>query len=151
MPRTPPPPNPSFHHFPLGSDKEELALVPPFLHAFQGYTSASFSPPVSVWRSASLHPSLFVPPQIFLSPFLFSISIYLSLSLTWKADIQMRIISLFLIPVPGLTRYTVGNIARAFNPSSFLHLFHEVSVYISYMCLYDLFICLYIGENEYVL
>lgn len=61
----PPPPNPSFHHFPLGSDKEELALVPPFLHAFQGYTSASFSPPVSVWRSASLHPSLFVPPKSF--------------------------------------------------------------------------------------
>lgn len=64
--------SPPFHHFPLGSDKAEFALVPPFLHAFQGYPGASFSPPVSVWRSASLHPSLFVSSSsLFLSPLLF--------------------------------------------------------------------------------
>lgn len=60
---------PPFHHFPLGSDKEELALVPPFLHAFQGYSRASFSPPVSVWRPVSLHPSLFVPHILVPIPF----------------------------------------------------------------------------------
>lgn len=49
--------------FPTRLRQEELALVPPFLHAFQGYPSASFSPPVSVWCPASLQPSLFVPFQ----------------------------------------------------------------------------------------
>lgn len=58
-PFTPPPPQ----SFPTRLRQEELALVPPFLHAFQGYPSASFSPPVSVWCPASLQPSLFVPFQ----------------------------------------------------------------------------------------
>ena len=49
--------------FPTRLRQEELPLVPPFLHAFQGYPSASFSPPVSVWCPASLQPSLFVPFQ----------------------------------------------------------------------------------------
>lgn len=65
-----------FHHFPLDSDKEELALVPPFLHTFQSYPSTSFSPPVPVWRSASLHPSIFVSSSsLFLPPFLFHLDL----------------------------------------------------------------------------
>lgn len=66
---------PAFHHFPLGSDKEELALVPPFLHAFQGYSIASShllflshtGPPSSHLSLFPLLPSLYS----ILSPFLF--------------------------------------------------------------------------------
>jgi len=60
--------------YPTWLRQKELALVPPFLLAFQGYSSTPFSPPVSVWRPASLHPSLFVPclsvPIPFPSPFI---------------------------------------------------------------------------------
>lgn len=151
MPRTTPPPQPLLPSFPTWLRQRGVSIGSPFSPRLPGLHQCFFLTSCFC-LTFGLPPSIpLSSPQIFLSPFLFSISIYLSLSLTWKADIQMWIISLFLIPVPGWTRYTVGNIAHTFNPSSFLHLFHEVSVYILYMCLYDLFICLYIGENEYVL
>ncbi len=125
--------SPPFHHFPLGSDKEELALVPPFLHAFQGYPSASFSPPVSVWRSASLHPSLFVSSSsLFLSPLLFCLHLSalnplsIPTRLSWppcrqsncswpviaqrKADIQLRLSSYWGLKSQFMVWRDIGNI-----------------------------------------